>query len=88
MTVHGNGISLTNHTNSYIKNYGDMWFHERAITNIILMKGVQSNFRVTYLSAYGRMVIVHMPNGVNMHFSMRADGLKYHYTNNRKLKLF
>lgn len=40
MTVHGNGGSLTTHTKAYINNYGKVWFHGCAITNILSLNGV------------------------------------------------
>jgi hypothetical protein len=35
MTVHGNGGDLTAHAKAHIQNYGEVWFHPDAITNIL-----------------------------------------------------
>ena len=87
MTVHGNGGYLTNHAKSYIKNYGEVWFQKRAITKIVFIKVIWRNLRIIYDSASGINFIVHNPNGVNVHFSMRKDGMHYHDTNHRQMNL-
>ena len=48
MTVHGNGGDLTTNKKAHIKNYGDVWFHPDAITNILSLKNVKAKFQVTY----------------------------------------
>ena len=41
MTVKGNGGDLKTHKKSYVKNYGEVWFDERAITKIMSLKNVK-----------------------------------------------
>ena len=48
MSVKGNGGSITTKKIGYLKNYGDVWFDERAITNILCLKNVKQKYRVTY----------------------------------------
>ena len=84
MTVHGNGGNLTTNMKTHIKNYGDVWFHPDAITNILSLKNVKSKFPVTYDSEGEGTFIVHKPDGVNVHFIAHADGL--HYLN-RKVRV-
>ena len=48
MTVKGNGRSLTTNQKAHVKNYGDVWFDPRAITNILCLKNVRKKFCVTY----------------------------------------
>jgi hypothetical protein len=67
---------------AHILNYGDVWFHSDAITNILCVKNVKKKFQVTYMEG---AFVVHKPNGVNVHFVAHADGLHYHYANNRQL---
>ena len=78
MTVLGNGGSITNNQKAHVRNYGDVWFDKRAITNILSLKNVQKRYRVTYDSTFNRAFIVHKPEGDNMHFIMHRDGLHYH----------
>ena len=88
MTVHGNGGNLTTNLKAHVTNYGDVWFHPKAITNILSLKNVREKFRVTYESPGGESdFIVHKPNGIDIHFVMHADGLHYHDTNNRHLTM-
>ena len=70
-----------------VKNYREVWFHERAITNIISLKNVKDKFRVTYDSNRDGKFTVHKPNGVNMKFGMHRGGLHYHETVNRKFTM-
>ena len=87
MTVHGNGGSLTTTTKAYVRNYGEVWFHKDAITNILALINVRDKFRVTYDSEGPGVFIVHKPTGPNLLFEMHRDGLHYHDTNNRQLSL-
>jgi hypothetical protein len=87
MTVHSNGGALTTNTKAHIKNYGDVWFHSDAITNILSLKNVKSKFQVTYDSEGEGTFIVHKPDGVNVHFIAHANGLHYHDTNQCQLMM-
>ena len=59
----GNGGDLKTHKKAYVENYGEVWFDERAITNIMFLKNVKEKFRVTYDSYRDRTYTVHKPNG-------------------------
>jgi hypothetical protein len=87
MTVHGNGGDITTNKKAHIKNYGDVWFHSDAITNILSLKNVKSKFQVTYDSEGDGAFIVHKPDGVDVHFVAHANGLHYHDTNHRQLTM-
>ena len=82
MTVKGNGGNLKTNNKAYVKNYGEVWFDERAITNIMSLKNVKEKSRVTYDSGRDGTFTVHKPNGVNIKFGMYRDGLHYHDTVN------
>ena len=87
MTVKGNEGDLKTYKKAYVKNYGEVWFDERAITNIMSLNNVKEKFRVTYDSdRYGKFT-VHKPNGVNIKFGMHYDGLHYHDTVNRQVTI-
>ena len=88
MTVKGNGGSLTTSTKAMVKNYGEVWFHPSAITNILSLKQVRRKFRVTYDGENGNSIFsVHKPNGTLVQFVMHPDGLHYHDTGCRELVL-
>jgi hypothetical protein len=87
MTVHGNGGDLTTNKKAHIKNYGDVWFHSNAITNILSLKNVKSKFQVTYDFKGEGAFIVHKPDGVDVHSIAHADGLHFHDTNNCQLTM-
>jgi hypothetical protein len=87
MTVHGNGGTLTTKMKAHVKNYGEVWFDTRAITNILALKNVRNKYRVTYDSTAESAFIVHKPNGIDLHFNMHADGLHYHDTQHRELTM-
>ena len=70
MTVKVNGGDLKTHKKAYVINYGEVWFDERAITNIMSLKNIKEKFRVTYDSGRDGTFIVHKPNGVNINFGM------------------
>ena len=86
MSVKGNNCSITTNKIGYLKNYGKVWFDERAITNILCLKNVKHKYRVTYNSSTDGVFTVHKP-GQQLHSVMHKDGLHYHDTRNRKITL-
>ena len=68
MSVKGYGGSITTNKIGYIKNYGDVWFDERAITNILCLKNVKQKYQVTYNSSTDGVLTVHKP-GQQLHFA-------------------
>jgi hypothetical protein len=87
MTVHGNGGALTTQHKAHIKNCGDVWFHSKALTNILSLKNARDKYHVTYDSLGDGDFTVHKPNGVDVHFAMHADGLHCHDTKNRQFSM-
>ena len=86
MSVEGNGGSITTKKIVYLKHYGDVWFDENAITNILCLKNVKQKYRVTYDSSTYGVFTVHKP-GQQLHFLMHKDGLHYHNTRNSEITL-
>ena len=84
MTVKGNGGDLKTHKKAYVENYGEVWFDERAITNIMSRNNVKEKFRVIYDSDRDWTFTVYKPNGVNIKFGVHCDGLHYYNTVNQK----
>ena len=86
MNLKGNGGIITTKKIEYLKFFGDVWFDERAITNILCFKNVKQKYRVTYDSSTGGVFTVHKP-GQQLHFVMHKDGLHYHDTRNCEITL-
>ena len=87
MTVKGNGGDLETHKKAYVENYREVWFDERAITNIMSLNNVKEKFIVTYDSDRDGTFPVHKTNGVNIKFGMHRNGLHYHDTVNRQVTM-
>ena len=86
MSVKGNGGSITTNKIGYLKHYGEVWFDERAITNILCLKNVKHKYQVTYDSSPDGVFTVHKPVQ-QLHFVVNKDGLHYHDTRNREITL-
>ena len=67
MSVKRNCGSITTNKIGYLKNYGDVWFDERAITNILFLKNVKQKYQVTYDSSTDGVFTVHKPDQ-QLHF--------------------
>jgi len=83
VTVHGNGGALTTNKRGTLKNHGEVWYHEDAITNILSLKNVRSKFLLTYVSHPQSIFTVHKPDGSINQFRMHQDGLHYFDTKAR-----
>ena len=86
MSVKGNIGSITTNKIGNLKNYGDIWFDERAITNILCLKNVKQKYQVTYNSSMDGVFTMHKP-GQQLHFLIYKDGLHYRDTRNREIAL-
>jgi len=80
---HGNGEALTTNQKGILKNYGEVWYHEDATTNILSLKNVRSKFKLTYVSHPKSVFTVHKPDGSINEFRMYQDGLHYFDTKSR-----
>ena len=87
VTVKKNGGDLKTHKKAYVENYGELWFNERAIMNIMSLKNVKENFKVTYDSDRDGTFTVHKPNGVKIKFIMHRGGLHFHDMVNRQVTI-
>jgi hypothetical protein len=72
MTVMGNGGKLTTNLKADLEGYGEVWFDERAITNILSLKNVskKKGFHMSYDSVGDQGFTIHKPNGNSIHFPM------------------
>jgi hypothetical protein len=87
MTVKGNGGTLTTFTKAHVRNYGDVWFHPSAITNVLSLKNVREQFKVTFNSDTTNSFVVHKPTGGTLKFEMHQDGLYYHDPKQHQMSL-
>ena len=69
-SVKGNGGSMNTNKIGHLNNYSDVWFDERAITNILCLKNVKQKYRGTYDSSTNGVFTVHKP-GQLLHFIMQ-----------------
>ena len=67
MQVTGNGGSITTSKQGHLKKYGDVWFDERAITNILFLNNTKNKYPVTYDSAENGNFTVHKTDEVSSH---------------------
>ena len=84
--VIGNCGSITTNRHGHFKNYGDVWFDERAIANILCLNNMKKKYRVTYDSAKNGTFTVHKPDA-QLHFVMHQHGLNCHDTKNCEVTL-
>ena len=78
MTVITNGGGLSTNLMGGLANYKDVWFDERAVTNILSLYNVkQHGYRVFYDSNLEDAFIVEKPNGDIFKFTPSPDGLYY-----------
>ena len=84
MTIETNGGILSTNQQGYLKGYGDVWYHDKAIANILCLRNVKKKYRVTYDSGKDNIFYVHKPNKV-VAFKESNNGLFYHDTTNRDI---
>jgi hypothetical protein len=80
MTLQSNGGQMKVHHKASITSYKhDVWFEKNAITNIIALSNLITQYRVTYDSD-DKMFVVHRETVGKpcMHFKMHASGLHYY----------
>jgi len=81
LRLQSNGGSMILKKVAAIDNYyGEVWYSENAITNILSLKNVIKLYRVTYDSEEGHYFIVHrVEHGApDMYFEMHESGLHYY----------
>ena len=65
MTVIGNGGKLSTNKKANLEGYGQVWFNERAIPNILSLKNIlqKKGFRVSYGNVGNKGFTIRKPNG-------------------------
>jgi hypothetical protein len=89
--IHESGKSINIHCNAgtscvtkvgTLRKYGEVWYNENAIANILSLARVKERYPVKYDSTNGNQFIVIQPTK-EVIFHQSQSGLYYHGTNNR-----
>lgn len=78
MTVMGIRGNLTMYTKAYMEGLGAVWSSKQATANVLLLKTIRKEFKVTYDGSTGSVFTVHKPDGKNVLFRMNQFGLHCH----------
>ena len=73
-------------TKGHFGDYGEVWYHPKAMTNILSMTNVKKKYRVTYDSDGVDRFTIHKPNRL-VHFNCSKNGLYYHDMDSRDITL-
>jgi hypothetical protein len=73
-TVVTNGGQLNTNMKGYLPNYGDVWYHPQAITNILSLSNVKKHFKVTFDSESENCFKVHVKDKI-LKFKELKSGL-------------
>ena len=74
-----NGGLLTATQQVHLKNYGNVWYQPKYISNILSLSNINKKNRIIYDSENGdRFIVINkIPGGHNMIFTANNDGLYY-----------
>ena len=85
-TIITNGGQITTNKKGYLKNYGYVWYHPEAITNILSLSNVIKKYKVTFNSVNGNCFEVHTGEKIII-FKQMKNGLYAHNTTDREIVL-
>ena len=77
MTVHCNAGTTVTNMMGMLPGYGEVWYDPNAIANILSLKRVKEEHRVTYDSVEENAFVVHKEDGANVKFRQSPKGLYY-----------
>ena len=78
MTIQGNGGELKTNQQGWLPGFGTVWYHKKAITNLICFKNVlEKGLRITHEIDPVSTFIVHKQDGTMAEFRMHECGLHY-----------
>ena len=67
---------LTTHNKAQVPGFGEVWFDDKAITNIFSFSAMEDKYRITYDSSIEKVFKVHLPNKI-IKFKRSDNGLYY-----------
>ena len=71
-----NGGTLVTNKKGHLPGYGEVWYHQKAITNILSLNNVKKTHKITYNSANQDKFVVTKP-GTKLEFKPSKEGLYY-----------
>jgi hypothetical protein len=80
LRVHTNGGTQLSNLMGHVKNFGDVWFNQHSLANILSMAEVRKKCRITMDSAIEAAITVHRTDGSLMKFTEFSSGLYYYDT--------
>ena len=83
-----NGEILTTYNKAQVPGFSEVWYDEKAITNIFSFSEIEDKYHITYNSSIEKAFKVHLPNKV-IKFKRSDNGLYYaiaDYAKNQLLK--
>ena len=72
--IHTNGGTVYATQKGTLQGYGVVWYHPKALTNLLSLNNIKNKYRVQYDSAKEDSFLVHKPDGVRRFVGI-ADGL-------------
>ena len=77
---------LTMNQQRHLKDYGNIWYHPKSISNILSMSNVKKNNRITYESNNRDIFILinKIPGGHEVIFTENKDALYCNYMSKTK----
>ena len=84
--IHSNGGTMVVDQVGDFKNYGTVWYSNKAIANILSLSKVKKQYPIRYDSVGGNQFVVSTPRH-DIIFSESDRGLYYHDTDNRAIVL-
>ena len=63
---------------AYLEGYGDIWYDEKSVANILSLAEVGRKFRVTFDTEYENKCVLHKSDGSAISFKCAPNGLYYH----------
>ena len=71
-----------------LENYGDVWYHEEALTNILSLQNLhQKGYGIQYNNEDKDVFLVTKPNGKKVQFNPSNDGLYFYDTRSHGVNL-
>ena len=87
MRVRGTGGVENTNMIGDLPGYGQVWYKEGGIANMLSLSRVVKIYNVTFDSNKGDYFIVHRPSSFNLHFCRSKEGLYYYDTRHEQFSM-
>ena len=79
LTTNGGGFKTSQM--GTLKNYGDLWYHKKTLTDILSLQNLhQKGYGIQYDNENKDMFLVTKPNGTTVEFQPSKEGLYFYDT--------